>query len=203
VALPAGRPVALPSGRDPSVYSSRRRYDSPEILRHLRSNVRSGWLARLWAGSGSDVKREYDRLGRAPRGWGRWGLRGTQRRRRWGRVERWQQQRQQQQRVRYGRRRHVWHGLVDAFVSGSPDRVVVVRRASALKRSVVAHAERRQQQHRHGDASQQRCQLTAKRGQHIVGPVRILGIERVRSVAPGGSGVQPSPRWPDGNGRGG
>ena len=57
--------------RVPSAHTSRRRHDSPEI-RHLRYYVRRRRIAALGrgVGTGPDVKREYDWVGRPPRGGG-------------------------------------------------------------------------------------------------------------------------------------
>ena len=74
--------------RVPSAQTSRRRHDSPEI-RHLRYYVRRCRIAALGrgVGTGPDVKREYDWVGRPPRGWWRRRLRrSTWRRWRRGRA---------------------------------------------------------------------------------------------------------------------
>ena len=91
--------------RVPSVYTSRRRYDSPEI-RHLRSYVRRGRPAPLGRGSAQDRTSNGNTTGSAvPRGDGGGGSAVPGRRWR-RRVERRQQQRRQQQRIEWGCRRH-------------------------------------------------------------------------------------------------
>jgi len=199
-----GRLVARQKFRVPSAQTSRRRYDSPEI-RHLRYYVRRRRIAAFGrgVGTGPDVKREYDWVGRPPRGW--WRRRRLRRStwRRWRRrVERRQQQRRQQQRIEWGCRRHELRLVVALLdVQFSAGDVVGVFPSPALERSGNAVARRREQ-HRVGYTAgwifhAQRWRLLD--AQRHIRAHSFVGLKRFQPHAPRRTGLQPAARRPAGN----
>ena len=158
--------------RDPSVYTSRRRYDSPEILRHFRSYVRCGRPAPLGARTGSNIEREYDRLGRAPRrrdgGGGSAVPRGGDSGGSSGGGS-----------TGSGSSGSMWaaepvrHGLVHALVPDypSPWSSFDAPRRSNDQSSRSARAARAAPAPRRLEAAAGSC--TAKRGQHFIGPIGV------------------------------
>ena len=199
-----GRPVARQKFRVPSAHTSRRRHDSPEI-RHLRYYVRRRRIAALGrgVGTGPDVKREHDWVGRPPRGWRR-RLRRSTWRRWWRRVERRQQRRQQQQRIEWGCRRHELRLVVTLLdVQFSAGDVVGVFPSPAVERSGNAVARRREQ-HWVGYTAgwilhAQRWRLLDAQRWHIVRPHSFVGLKRFQPHAPRRTGLQPAARRPAGD----
>ena len=184
--------------RDRSVYTSRRRYDSSEILRHLRPFVRRGWPACFRARPGANVEREHDRLGRAPRRRGRWwwlrGPRGVDSGGSSGgstaaaAVGMWAAE-----------ARPAWARPCPRL-RRLPSAVVVVRCAPPVERSVVAHAQRRQHRHRDAlEAAAVAARTARRRQQHRRADRASSGSRRLCSAAPGGPGVQPSARRSSGH----